>query len=70
MVFESKSMNGASDRATHLWNEIKKLLPDYNATVFITYLDLNDRPKVYGPHKGLAYFSEPEFVSHVTIVLH
>ena len=70
VVFESKSMSDSQDRARHIRDQIDIMLPAYNRTVFITYVSSNDRPQVYGPHKGLAYFWEPEFGEHVTIVLH
>ena len=68
VVFESKSMTFI-DRSKHLDEQIFKMLPAYCRTVFVTPVGSNDRPQVYGPHKGLAYFSEPEFGTHVTIVL-
>ena len=70
VVFESKLMNDNVERARQLFDEIDKMLPDSSKTVFATNVNSNDCPVVYGPHKGLAYFSEPEFGTHVTIVLH
>ena len=70
VVFESKSMSDSLDRARHITVQISKMLPAYYRTVFVTLVSSNDRPQVYGPHKGLAYFWEPEFGEHVTIVLH
>ena len=40
-----------------------------NYCIELTDVSSNDRPVVYGPHKGLAYFWEPGFGAHVTIVL-
>ena len=70
VVFESKSMSDNMDRAVYIDGEITKMLPYYNKTVLVTDANSNHRPEVYGPHKGLAYFSEPEFGSQVTIVLY
>ena len=70
VVFESKSMSDSPERASHIREQIDKMLPAYYATVFVTAVSSNDRPQVYGPHKGLAYFWEPEFGENVTIVLH
>ena len=70
VVFESKSMSVSLDRARYISDQIDKMLPAYYITVNVTNVSSNDRPQVYGPHKGLAYFWEPEFGTHVTIVLH
>ena len=69
VVFESKSMSNTTDRARHICEQIDKMLPAYQRTVFVTPVSSNDRPQVYGPPKGLAYFWEPEVGAHVTIVL-
>ena len=69
VVFESKSMS-CVDRAIHIHDQIDKMLSGYYGTVFVTRVSSNKRPRVYGPHKGLANFWEPEFGEHVTIVLH
>ena len=42
----------------------------YCASVFVTPVSSNDRPLVFGPRKGLAYFWELEFGEQVTVVLH
>ena len=70
VVFESKWMSKRLDRAKHISDQIDIMLPAYCSTVFITNVSSNDRPQVFGPHKGLAYFWEPEFGNHVTIILH
>ena len=70
VMLESKSMSTSVDRAEHISDQICKMLPGHYNTVFVTPVSSNDRPVVYGPHKGLAYFWEPEFGEHVTIVLH
>ena len=70
VVFESKSIINNIERATNLLDQINKMLPDYNKTVFVTDANSNHRPEVYGSHKGLAYFWEPEFGTHVTVVLY
>ena len=70
LVFESKWMSVSRDRAKHISDEIDRMLPDYKNSVIVTDVSSNDRPVVYGPHKGLAYFWEPEFGEHVTVILH
>ena len=70
VVFESKSMSDNMPRAKYLYDEVKKMLPDYYITVFVTDVISNDRPVLDGPHKGLTYFWEPEFGDHVTVVIH
>ena len=71
VVFDSKSLCFTIGyRAIHLFDEIQKMLPCYCISVFVTEVGSNDTPQVYGPHKGRAYFWEPEFGDHVTVVLH
>ena len=70
VVFESKSMSDSLDREMNIFDQINKMLPGHCCSVYVTDVSSNDRPVVYGPHKGLAYFWEPEFGAHVTIVLH
>ena len=70
LVFESKWMRNRLDRAKHIFDQIQKMLPATYNTVFVTPVISNTRPVVYGPHKGLAFFWEPGFGTHVTIVLH
>ena len=70
LVFESKSMGESPERTTFLCNQIEQLLPNYYNSVFVSPLYSNDIPLVFGPHKGLAYFWEPEFGAHVTVLLH
>lgn len=76
VVFKSKSMSNIAERAQYLCDEIQntlmiqKLLPGYYYSMFISFVfPVDVRPLVYGPHKGLAYFPDPDIGLNVTIVL-
>ena len=73
VVFESSTMT-SSERANQIGSKMDSMLPTHHNMTFVTLVSSNDRPVVYGQHKSVAYFEEPEFgakvrVSSFTIVL-
>ena len=69
VVFDSRGITERPKRATHIYDHIKKMLPGTNATVIVTDSDINDKPEIFGPNKGVAYYWEAEFGSHVSVIL-
>jgi hypothetical protein len=68
VVFDSRATKPDLARATHIYDQITKMLPGRNKALFVINTDKSIA--VYGSHKGMAEFKEPEFGSHVTVVLH
>ena len=70
VVFDSRGITDTYKRATHIRDHIKKMLPETNATVIVTASNINDKPEIFGPNKGVAYYWEAEFRSHVSVIIH
>ena len=70
VVFDSRDITDTIKRAIHIYDHIKKMLPETNATVFVQNSNINDKPEIFGPNKGVAYYWEAEFGSHVCVILH
>ena len=66
VVFDSRGITENENRAIHIWNNIKKMLPGTNATVIVT--NSNDL-QIFGSTKGVANYWETEFGSHVGVIL-
>ena len=69
VVFNSRFQQTPKVRSNYLKKVISKMLPNYNVVVFVWDENSNNRPQVVGKHKGDAIFMEPEFGSHVYILL-
>ena len=70
VVFDSRGITDGSKRATHIFDNIKIMLPGTKATVIVTGNNINDKPEIFGPNKGVAYYWEAEFGSHVSVIIH
>ena len=70
MVFDSRSVTDNTKRAIHIYDRIVKMLPGTNPTIFVTPSDKKNKPQIFGPIKGVAHYWEPEFGSHVSVLLH
>ena len=58
-----------TERAEIIVKSIKQVFPSIIPNVVVIPHTEEEMPVVYGPTKGTAYFSEPEFGDHVFIVL-
>ena len=67
---DSRDIADKEKRATNIYDQIKKLLPETNATIIVTDSNKNDKPLIFGPNKGVAYYWEAEFGSHVSVITH
>lgn len=70
-VFETRTMS-SNDRGNKILEEINAMLPNLYSSVFVSVpiANSNECPLVYGPHKGVANYWEPEFGDHICIILH
>ena len=70
VVFDSRGITDKLKRATHIYDHIYKMLPGTNSTVFVISTDINVKPEIFGPNKGVANYWEAEFLAHVSVILH
>ena len=70
VVFDSRGITDTYKRAIHIQDHIKKMLPGTNATVIVQNSNINEKPEIFGPNKGVAYYWEAEFGSHVSVIIH
>lgn len=72
VVLDSSKIADWKLRRLYIAEMVRRAIPQFFNTVCMTRADapLIQRPLVYGPHKGAAYFWEEEFGDHVFVVLH
>lgn len=68
VVFETRNFRDRGQRRDTLYQKIRNLIPTNFVNVIIEPQSEAELPRVYGAHKGIAYFWEVEFGDHVTVI--
>ena len=68
VVFVTRNWTDGAQRRDELYQRIRDMIPTNFVNINIVPQFETERPQVYGPHKGIAYFWEPEFGDHVTVI--